>query len=731
MNDASPRRARHYLGFGPYRLYPAERELFRGSEPIDLTPKATEALLLLIERRGHVVEKEELLRKLWPDTFVAEANLAQQIAHLRKALGDVLDEKPCIETVPRRGYRFAAPVTDSWEGEETRPTVDRPALRRLESRARTVWLTAALTTGVVAAMMATWRLSGPPDRQLVLTQLTTETGLAHQPSISPDGKFVAYSSDRGGEGRLDICVQQLPRGKPIRLTGEDGNSYEPSFSPDGSQIAFVSDRAGAYLNGSGIYVIPALGGEAIRIVDQGRRPRFSPDGKWIAYWVGARHSAGSVYVVPSGGGAPREVIPPHLRSGSSHSRSPIWTPDGEHLLIRRSPITEGADWWVVPVEGGDATRTGAFEVLSAAGLQGADTPVPVPEAWIPGTGDVVFSARLGDSINLWTIRISTQNWRAEGKPRRLTVGPGPDSQASVSSDRRLVFSSVKPNLDIWSLPLEANSGKVAGQIRQLTRGTARDSAPSVSADGTRLVFLSDRTGKRVVWAMDLGTGEQRALTDAPSDGPVLSQDGTKVVYAGASQSTVDLFLLPFAGGVPKKICEGWGYPFDWTPDGEKILYCALRPKPPHLRWVRPATGEQGVALQHPRSEIWKGFLSPDGRWIAFGVQPKGQFIAPFRAGAAAPEAEWVPTHGLRWAPDGNRMYGVFGDDGFRCIWSQRLDPATKRALGKPEPAFHSHDPRRALSNIASPDEIGLSVARDKLVFALGELSGNIWMAAQQ
>ena len=100
--------SRQSYTFGAFRLDPVEKVLFRGTDPAPLTPKAVETLLVLVERHGRVVTKEELLRLVWPDTFVEEANLSVNVSALRKALGDQPGGGPYIETVPRRGYRFAA-----------------------------------------------------------------------------------------------------------------------------------------------------------------------------------------------------------------------------------------------------------------------------------------------------------------------------------------------------------------------------------------------------------------------------------------------------------------------------------------------------------------------------------------------------------------------------------------------------------------------------------------------
>src|SRR3954468_6013215 len=117
---ASP--SRHLYEFGPYRLDASERQLWRGSEAVHLTPKELDTLSALVRGAGRLMSKEELLREIWPDTFVGEATLAQNVFTLRKALGEAEGGKSYIETVPRRGYRFAAAVRELREGGETEET---------------------------------------------------------------------------------------------------------------------------------------------------------------------------------------------------------------------------------------------------------------------------------------------------------------------------------------------------------------------------------------------------------------------------------------------------------------------------------------------------------------------------------------------------------------------------------------------------------------------------------
>ena len=112
---------RHLYEFGPFRLDTEERLLLRDGKPISLTPKAFETLIALVRRSGHLVEKELLLKEVWPETFVEEANLTQNIFTLRKVLGQRKDGGQYIETVPKRGYRFIADVKETKDDIDSQP----------------------------------------------------------------------------------------------------------------------------------------------------------------------------------------------------------------------------------------------------------------------------------------------------------------------------------------------------------------------------------------------------------------------------------------------------------------------------------------------------------------------------------------------------------------------------------------------------------------------------------
>ncbi len=266
--------------FGPFEVDRATGELRKQGRRIKLQEQPFQVLAALLEKPGELVTREELRQRIWSDdTFVDfDHSLNKAINKVREVLGDSSSSPRYVETLPRRGYRFIAPVESV--GGEKQPDGSPPAAPDQPPRTSSWTPATKIVAGVAVlavAFAATWWLIRPPAGGPVppskLTPLTFDSGLTYQPSISPDGKFVVFASDRAGQGNLDLWTLQIGAGEPVQLTSDPADEYEPSFSPDGTRIAFRSDR-----NEGGIYVVPALGGAPRPITEGGHWPKFSPDG---------------------------------------------------------------------------------------------------------------------------------------------------------------------------------------------------------------------------------------------------------------------------------------------------------------------------------------------------------------------------------------------------------------------------------------------------------------------
>jgi len=604
---------------------------------------------------------------------------------------------------------------------------------------RQSWLTAAL--GVLLGIVLT--LAGVfirKPRQAAhqagptLTRLTSDAGLATDPAFSPDGKLLAYASDHSSSG-FEIWIRQVSGGEPLQLTRDGFDNREPAFSADGSTVVFSSKRAGG-----GIYLMPVLGGEPQRIASQGRRPRFSPDGKLVAYWVGSNIDIGpqnsqNVALVPATGGPARI-----LTSGFLVARSPVWSPDGKRLLFlgakRAAAYQYGDnfDWWIAPVAGGSPEPLHLRD-------KGRLAEMYYPEPWV-WTSDqqIIFTGSSGATTNTWRIPIEADGSRLAGHAERLTVSAGGETALSWVGSR-LAFASQKSEIDLWSLGADTNRGLAQREMQRLTADAGSNYYPAATRDGRRLVFLSDRRGPSEVWLKDFEHGTEKPIFGFAASGhlPSISADGSTLIYSVSDGNRLANFLLNIGAdgsfGVPRRFCAECGNPWMSSSDARILLY-STDPPQREIFALSIDSGEKRLAVSAARPMLSRPRLSPDNQWIAFLQRSEASwriFVVPYD-GTAKKEDQWIAITDGRfaelipdWSPSGALLYFYSERDGNLCIWAQRLDLQSKHPIGAPFAVKHFHEARRSLENVPLI-ELGMSLTPDRIILNQGEAKGNIWMA---
>ncbi len=671
---------------------------------------------------GAVIHKDPTpMRELTPDI---PASLERVIAG-------------CLRKDPDRRWRHAADVGALLEQSRDEWAAGQSAGRAAGRRSWWKWLAAA-TAGAALALGAIWyRGFAPPlAHQPAIEPITTDGGLTESPSLSRDGSLVAYASDRAGAGNMDIWIQQTGGESPLQLTRDEADETDPDLSPDGTRVVFRSER-----EGGGVYAAPALGGEPALIAQGGRSPRFSPDGRFIAYWTGLDGASlvpGSArtWIVPSGGGPPREIS-----GGLVAALYPVWSPGGGELLVmgRRTAAERGPDWWVVPVDGGGARAVGILAKLDGEYGPPASQQHVTAARWIEG-GRVLFAARFGDPVNLWALEIDPATARPRGDPVRLTSGTSNEIGATAgrtATAERIAFASQSLNFDLWAIPVEVENGRRTGPIRRLTEGNSSELYPSLSRDGTRLAYSIRRSGGAAISMLELATRRETAIVSIPRGvyRPRLSGDASWVTFASVEGH---IMRVSSRGGTVTELCKSCGTPSAVSHDGRQVL---LEPhdSPEDVRLLDAATGKVSV-LVPASGALYDGVLSPDGGWVAFHATGKGSprsqvFLARIADGKAAPREQWIAVTGAdaayrvpAWSPGGGMLYFLSDRDGFRCLWARRLDASTRKPVGDLAAVEHFHHVRRSMQKHRGFDSrIGLAVAGGMVVLSLGDLSGNIWM----
>ena len=618
-------------------------ELRKRGQKIKLQEQPFQVLAALLEKPGEVVTREELRSKLWPsDTFVDfDHSLNAAIKRLRDALGESAETPIFIETLARRGYRFVGNV----EIPGATPSAWLRLWQRLSS-SRT-----GVLTGLTACALAMLFLyysqtlkskAGPP----AVTPVVTNVGEKHTPSLSPDRQHLAFAWNGGAGPHFSLYVKLVGTEESIRLTKQASIDFNPVWSPDSRYIAFCRIVKG----GTGIYIIPALGGVERRVRETHwqedefyqvfwyfGRLSWSPDGKFLAYSDRTdSNKPASIFFLSLDSLDVRRLTSPQSSVGDYN---PVFSPDGRTLAFNRG--SQGiTSIYTAPVSGGEEQRL-ISGVQYGWGL-----------AWTPDGRDLVF-ARAGwlpDAGWLWKIS------RGGGEPERLQFGQQ-GVEPSIRGNR-LVYARQTENINIWRR--ELNSLASVGPSDRFIYSTRMESGPQFSPDGKMIAFESTRSGAYEVWmCRSDGTGLVQLTRFNSSTGtPRWSPDGQQIAFDSRAPGNAEIFVVTAQGGSPRRLTSEPSSDVvpSWSRDGRWIYFASDRTGRDEV-WKMPSTG--GSPVQVTRHGGFAAFESTDGRFLYYakGMTVPGLWRIPTNGGE---EVEIIGSleagHWGYWAVVENGIY---------------------------------------------------------------------------
>ncbi|HRH43891.1 MAG TPA: protein kinase [Pyrinomonadaceae bacterium] len=446
------------------------------------------------------------------------------------------------------------------------------------------------------------------SKNFTYSQLTSQNGEELFPNLSPDGKFILYSSRESGN--WDIYLKQIDGSTQINLTkNSTADDKEAVFSPDGKQIAFRSER-----DGGGIFVMSSSGENVRRITDVGFYPNWSPDGKEIAFCIDDFSEPGSRTTVPSHLWKVKVETGERLLISKQDAAQPNWSPNGERIAFWGLDSGGRRDVWTISANGG--------EPIAVTN----DATIDWNPVWSNDGRSLYFVSNRSGSMNLWRVEIDESSGKVLGNPEPITIPSNYSGFFNFSRDgKSFVYVQTVNYSNIFKIDFNSQTetvGKAAveitrgskittnpeistdnqfltfdnigdkqedvfiakadgSEIRQLTNDVYKDRAPHWSPDGKRIAFFSDETGKYEGYVMNTDGSGRKMVSQLPPNSwvqlPVWSPDGKRLIFntrnsypaifdpdkEGAAQTPQ---FLPDEGD-PKR----WFMAFSWSPDGKKLI----------------------------------------------------------------------------------------------------------------------------------------------------------------
>lgn len=706
LNSVNPNAENGFYEFDNFRLDVASLMLYKNGQPVSLAPKVIETLLALIERPNEIVGKEELMKRLWADSFVEEANLTQNIYLLRKTLGKSADGQDLIEGFRRRGYRFNGTVrvvkTQKLPTVESEPPefieeAGKIPIAAPRNNQRTFLITSGiLLVGILILSFFSLRYFArreaqadapavPQPGQLTLKRLTPDVNI-YNPGISPDGKYLAY--ELVGKG---IWLKDLSSGEAVQIVPPVEKGFKSlQFSADGKQLYFLTVLKGVI---SRVAIPKGTAQGVLKTSD--RYFALSPDGAEIAF---VREK--SLVIAKTDGGGERVLAERDDKTKwfTSWNSQLSWSPDGGRIAICGNYL--------------DGNRRKA-ELVEFSVSNGAERRIETP-AWEEvnnviwrrdGKGLLVTASEsVGSPFQIWYLPYPN------GTAQKLTNDLHGYGFLSLTDDSQmLVAEQFRGNINVWLAPLSDSSRVV--RLSNTDGGYEGTAGLTFAPDG-KIVFTSRRGGNLDLWVMNADGGGQRQLTTNTggwNGRQRVSPDNRFVVFRSFEADVPQILRVGLNGENLLKLTEGDGdkdFP-GISPDG-KWVYYALTTNNLSAVWKVPIDGGEAVRVSG-NFLANSPAVSPDGKLIAYQhadvTAPNLWKLALMSAETGEPLKKFdvVPFRSvIEWAADSKSI--VFMQNNSPNLWRLSLEGGA--------PVQITNFGLEELRNFAlSPDNQQIAVAR--------------------
>ena len=664
MNQATGDKSCIYQ-FGRFVLDPTERTLFADGQPVHLTDKVFDTLLLLVENNGRLLTKDEMMSSLWNESFVEEGNLAKNISRLRKILRT--DDIELIETLPKHGYRFLAEVKEidgqvnflvhrnlrgkiTYTVEDNLPTptsaVQIPPTRSfpqaISSRQKTLLLALGILLGAIISTVAIylWKRERPVRLDpFAAIRLTDDPKEEQHPAWTSDGRirFLRTGSDK----QTQSLVMNADGTNQTEVRDFNGFDYGV-WSPDGTKVIFAmhGDKTAFHLanaDGSNQITLPFIGGnfdwspDSKKIVyqktgdlqktdifiyslDTGKTenitndlafdadPSFSPDGKKIAF-ASLRDGNAEIYLMNSDGSAVQR-----LTNHPAWDTHPVFSPDGTQIAFPSDRDNENSNLYLMRTDGSDIRRLTDWQANETVD----------PGCWSPDGTRIAFTSDRNGNNDIFVINAETY------RPRIVVADETSDLQfPSFSPDGTIVYQA----------EMSDKTGELRvfdPQTRQtnvLIKTENSDLAPVFSPDGEWIAFQNRIKGNTEICLIKKdGTNLTNLTQNSARDvTPSFSPDGKQIAFASnrdGNFGNYELYVMNTDGSNQHRVhsSNAMSSHTSWSPDGKLIVFANDKEDGRtgnfEIFTVEPETGNKKRLTIRRRADTQPVF-SPDGKRIAF------------------------------------------------------------------------------------------------------------------